>query len=391
MNMGLVVFWVGLPYLAQDWFHAGPGQLGLMGGSAAAGYVLTCLFAGRISGLLRRRYAIALGALVISLVSLTAGFAWSVWFLVAIVAVNGFGHGLFWPALEAHLSARVGPTELRHRMGWFNLSWSSGDAAGAVVGGGLYTLAKALVVPTGLTGVQILPFLVTTGFGVATCVVALKVLHAAPESNSWRDRHDAGVPRSPGRGGPAFLGVFWIMALIANSAATAFRGILINVFPDMGKGLLHYSALRWGVLLAMVPITRTLMFLYWQRHWGWTYRARYLLGFQILLPLAAIVIIFNSSYVVFLITFAVIGVGMSQTYFSSIYYGMDSDHSHEKRGGIHEAALGSGNAVGTPLAGWFASASGWVRAPYLFAFLFLTAAMILQVFLYLTRKRASNL
>jgi len=319
-------------------------------------------------------------------VSLVAGLAPSVWVLMGLVAINGIGHGLFWPALETHVSVGVGPSELRHRVGWFNLSWSSGDVLGAVVGGALYTLAKGLVVRTGVVRLQALPFLVTTAFGVTICIIALTMLRGAPRRDSWRDKDDHRVPRSPGRGGAAFLGVFWTMALIANCAAVAFRAILINVFPDLGKGVLGYSGLQWGLLYAMVPLARTVGFVYWQRHRRWTYRAPYLFGFQVLLPLAAVILIFNSSYWLFLLAFAMIGAGMSKTYFSSIYYAMDSDHSHEQRGGIHEAALGSGSALGPPLAGSLAWATGRARAPYVFAFVFLVAAMVLQAALYLRRR-----
>ena len=137
----------------------------------------------------------------------------------------------------------------------------------------------------------------------------------------------------------------------------------------------------------MVPLSRTLMFLYWQRHEGWSYKARYLFGFQLLLPVAALACVFNSSYWVFLIVFAAVGVGMSKTYFSSIYYSLDSDHSHHARGGIHEAVLGSGGALAPPLAGAAAILFANIRAPYVFAFAFLVLGMLLQAWLYYTRRR----
>jgi len=232
-----------------------------------------------------------------------------------------------------------------------------------------------------------LPFLFSTLLGVLICILALRRMHAAPEQRSWRDGNDHKVPRSPARGGAAFLAVFWIMALVANWGASAFRGILQNVFPDMAKDFLHYSRLEWGLLLAMLPLTRTLMFLYWQRHEGWSYNARYLFGFQLLLPLAALICIFASDYWMFLVAFAMVGVAMSKTYFSSIYYGLDSDHSHERRGGIHEASLGSGGALGPPLAGLCAWLYGHRRAPYLFAFAFLAMGILLQAWLYLRGRR----
>ena len=390
MNMGLVMFWVSLPYLAKDWFQAGPGLLGLIGGATGGAYVVTCLLAGKIARRLRRDRVMVLGALVSLGAALAAGFAPSVWFLVGIAVVGSVGNGLFWPALEARLSVGARSAELQHRMGWFNLSWSSGEMTGAVVGGVLYTLGKGLVGWTNFAYLQTLPFLVTVVLCVAVGLLAWKRLGDSASDDPPGDPETRELPPAPARPGAPLLPVFWTIALLANCAAAAFRGILINVFPDLGKGVLHYSALQWGVLFAMVPLSRTLMFLYWQRHRRWAYQAGYLFGFQALFPLAAVVLIFNSSYAVFLVVFLAIGVAMSKTYVASIYYGMDIDHSHQERGGVHEAALGSGNAVGTPLAGWFASASGWVRAPYLFAFVFLTAGILLQAWLYFAGKRVSR-
>ena len=287
MSVGYVAFWVELPYLSKDWFQAEAWQLGLLGGSMSAGYVLTCLFVGRIARVMTRRQMITLGALITAYVSFAIGIAESMLYMTALVAVAGFGHGLFWPAIEAHLTAGVGPSELRHRVGWFNLSWSTGDVLGALMGGALYMGARAIADYAEIPRLLALPFLVTTGCCVAIVVIAHRSLRHAPESQSWRDEHDRHVPKSAARGGAAFLGVFWVMALIANSGATAFRGILLNVFPDIGKDMLGYNAFEWGVLVAMIPLTRTLMFIYWQRHQGWAYRARYLFGFQALLPLAA--------------------------------------------------------------------------------------------------------
>ena len=387
MSVASIMFWVGLPYLAMDWFAAGPLQLGLLGGSSAGTYVVTCLLAGRIARRMRLRHMIAAGAFILATATMTATFAWSIGVLMVLSATMGFGHGLFWPSLETHLSAGVGSSELRHRVGWFNFSWSAGDVVGCALGGVLHNAFSRFAGDPQSRHLQSLPFLGSTLIGAVIAVLALRYLRLAPESRTWRDGDDHQVPRSPGRGGAAGLAVFWTLALIANWGASAFRGILQNVFPDMGKDLLGYSALEWGLLIAVLPLTRTLMFLYWQRHHGWSYKARYLFGFQLLLPLAAIVCVFNSSYWVFLVAFGMVGVGMSKTYFSSLYYGLDSDHSHQSRGGIHEAVLGSGGALGPPLAGLAARASGEVRAPYVFAFAFLALSMIVQAWMYLARRR----
>ena len=390
MDLALMTFWVGLPYLVKDWFGAKVWQLGLMGTLGAASYVVMCMFAGRIAGRFKRHHLMAAGAMIVATAIALVALSWSIWVVMVLVILNGFGHGLFWPTVEAYLSDGAGPTELRHRIGWFNLSWSSGDVIGALLGGGLYGLARYLAGHTGQPWLQASPCLLISVIVLCIAVIALTRLRKAPERSSWRDKHDHRVPKSPGRGGHSSLKVFWLMALVANCTAMAFRAIMINIFPDFGKDLLHYSALQWGVLLAMTPLARTLMFVYWQRRHGWEYRARYLFGVQALLPLMAIVLIFNSSYWMFLVAFALAGVGMSKTYFASIFYSMDSDHSHEHRGGIHEAALGVGSMTSPLLAGVLASVSGDVRAPYVFISAVLVISMLIQMVMYLRSRTAKQ-
>ena len=390
MSLSLGMFWVGLPYLVKAWFEARAWHLGLMAGIASVVYVLTCMLAGRISRTFQRHHVMACGALILVAMMILLRFAPSIWFvLLVLMPLAGFGQGLFWPALEAYLSDGVGPTKLRKRIGWFNLSWSSADMLGAFLGGGLYGLAVWLGQRWGDVDLQGSCGFLTGAIAMCIVVIALLRLHAKASWDSEPDARDGLVPKSPGRGGHASLTVFWIIALISNGTGLALRGTLVNVFPDFGKDILKYSPIEWGILLGSAYLARTLAFVYWQRRHAWEYRASYFFAVQALLPLASVILIFNSNYWVFLAAFMLTGVGLSLTYFASIFYSMDSADSHQHRSGIHEAVGGVGLAL--PLAsGVLASATGSPRAPYVFLFILLTLAMGVQAVMFLRSRRANR-
>lgn len=389
MSVSTVMVMVALPYLAIDWFKAGPALLGLLGGVSSICYVGTCFLSGPLLRTFGQKGLMVSGVLGCLVVAVTLGSAPGVWYLLLMSALTGFGTALFWPALETRIGAGVGPAELRHRMGWFNLSWSSADVLGTLAGGGFYTLAHYLVQYTGHRGWRPLPFYLAAVVELPVLLMLLRAPRPGPSAAlTAPDRQEAAGPRnSAGNGAVLLLGVFWVMALLANSTATAFRAVLINVFPDIGKDFFHYSGLQWGILLAMTPLVRTVMFAWWWRHRNWTYRAGYFFGLQALLPLAALMIVFGSSYGLFLVAFSLVGVGISMTYYSSIYYSLDSETAgHGSRAGLHEAILGMGGVMGPPLAGWFAWASGNIRAPYYLIFAILGFSMATQLLLYVARR-----
>jgi len=387
MDLATAIFWVGLPYLVIDWYHAQAWHLGLIAGLTWSTYMVTCVLAGRIAGRLARHHVMVAGALVVAGAVTLVWFSPSLWFVVGLAALCGLGQGLFWPVMEAFLSDGVGPTELRRRIGWFNLTWSSGDTLGCFLGGGLFGLSAWLAQRSGNRVLQAAPCLLAGAMIVGIAVLVLTRLQRMPVSESARDVRDEQIPRSPGRGGHASLGVFWLMALVASGASMALRATMVNIFPGFGKAVLGYSELSWGVLLGTTCLTRTIGFVYWQYRHAWEYRPGYLFGVQALLPLSALILVFNSNYWIFLVAFALAGVGISMTYYSSIFYSLDSEHSHEHRGGIHEAALGAGMML--PLfAGILASATGWVRSPYVFMFVLLLGGMGIQGVMYVRGRPA---
>lgn len=389
MSLFVGIFAVGVPYLVIDWFQAKPWHLGLMSGLSAVSYVLAALLAGKIA-LRFSRHRIMAGASLVTAVSLAlVGFAPGLGCIMAAYLLFGVGLGFFWPAIEAYLSDGVGPTELRRRIGWFNLSWSGGDTLGVFLGGTLFGLALVLSRRFDRAALQGLPcFLVAAGV-LAIAVIVLVHLRNGRAPQAAQLARDEVVPRSPARGGRASLGAFWMMALLANFAAMALRGTLLYVFPDYAKSAeLNYSPFAWGVLLGVTCLTRTLGFVYWQYRHAWEYRAGYFFWLQALLPLAALILAFNTSYWGFLVAFALVGVGSSKTYFASIFYSMDSAAAHAHRGGIHEAVLSSGMIL--PLAAGILASSRGPRSPYVFLFALLALGMIVQGVLYLRSRNAAK-
>jgi len=389
MCFAVGIFVVGMPYLVIEWVAAKAWHLGLIAGLAAATYTGVSMLAGRLAEKYRRHHVMAAGALLLAVAYGLMIFAPSIWFVMGLVVLAGLAQAIFWPALEAHLSHGVGPTELRNRLGWFNLWWSTADTVGAFVGGGLFGLAFYYAGRWGNMGLQAAPCLVSSGIAVAIVVIVLVRLHTLASSGTVREVRDESVPKSPGRGGQASLAVFWTMALTANCAAMALRSTMQSIFPEFGKTVMHYSQFQWGVLLGTMCLMRTLGFVYWQRRHNWEYQLGHFFWFQALLPLTAIILIFSPYYWLFLLAFALAGVGSSKTYFASLFYSLDSEHSHQHRSGVHEAVLGGGMVL-PMLAGILASGTGQPRSPYMFMLAILGLGLLIQVGLYRRSRRANG-
>ena len=208
-SLAMGVFWVGLPYLVIDWYQATEWHLGLIGGVVAGVRVVTGMIPGRIAGRFRRHHVMAAGAVLLagsmSLVRVSTSF----WFVMGLMVMVGTGLGFFWVALEAYLGEGVGPGELRHRMGWFNVSWSLGDMFGSFLGGGLFGLSVYLANRWGSPGLRAGPCLFSGFLALFISLMVVTRLHSRPASVVPHQTRDDIVPRSPERGGHSSLAVFW--------------------------------------------------------------------------------------------------------------------------------------------------------------------------------------
>ena len=97
----------------------------------------------------------------------------------------------------------------------------------------------------------------------------------------------------------------------------------------------------------------------------WHYRFSPLLIVQVLAILSFLGIGLTQHILLWAMAFAIIGVSVAFTYFSSLYYGLDRHADKGNKSGWHEAILGVGILLGPFLGGILADSQLGVQSPYL--------------------------
>jgi predicted MFS family arabinose efflux permease len=87
-------------------------------------------------------------------------------------------------------------------------------------------------------------------------------------------------------------------------------------------------------------------------------------SFQAVLIGASLLLFFSDSPAGFLPAMVLLGTSAGFTYFSSIYYSLNTGENRGARSGIHEALIGSGIVAG-PLTGGMVAQTWGLRSPYL--------------------------
>jgi MFS family permease len=321
------VFWTVVPIRAVG-FHASNTQLALLQTSSSIVYVLSSLFAGRLSDRASRsalaRWAVVVG---IAACAMTV-YIDSLSLLYLVAPLLGLSGSVYWPSIQGAVGAESEPSKVEKSIGWFNVSWSVGKTLGFVVAGWLVT---------------------TRGHGFALWLAAgaaLPILLLYPGN---RRVHREG-PHEAGRRDTA---VFRLMSYVANFLAFGVGNVFSNQFykyaEKSGLGGGHPETL-FGLVLGAMYGTQTLLFVVLQRGSAWTYRRSLLYGTQLLAGAAGVAVTFVSTDGALLAAAALVGIGLGFANASSIYYSLHGPADHGKFAGLHEAVLGAGSFL-VPLAG----------------------------------------
>jgi len=377
MNFAGVIAMVAVSYYAKRYLGASLMQLALLTFLGNGVYVVCCPILGSLSERYGRPRFIVAATLVFATAYFGALLSTQVWHLYFVVCLSGLGHALFWPSVEAELAAEADTHQLRRRMGRFNISWSTGDIAGALVAG------------VGLTLSPRLPFLlcVVTGVGISVLTARSRMSSASAES---RVRHEEAVN---GHDLPENHDTFWKMALVANFFSAGVISIVRRLFPDLAVDSLNYTGLQWGFLVMVVALSRTVMFAVLERHHGWLYRPKRFFAVQLLFPLGCFLILFAQSYWVFILAFACIGAASGVVYSSSLFYSVHGAGRQAHRAGLHESVLGLGAGLIPLMAGPTRSLAApyWkeaIRAPYVLGAVLFAVAITVQLVIFARSRRA---
>jgi predicted MFS family arabinose efflux permease len=329
---------VALPYLALD-FGADSMELGLLSALRGGAYVLATLPAALLVDRVSRRGLILMSTGAVALVYVATAGAGSLWHLWVGTAIWAVGLSPYWPSLFSWLGDSHAGEHLGAATGVVNLSWSSGNILGGLLGGWLFGLYR----PS--------PFVVAVIPVAAAC--AALVLSPAVDQ---RAAPEAGRERA--RGTRRGLAAVWL----GNVSVCAVLGLTLGVFPKLGETLGIHAGL-FGVLVAGLGLGRTLMFLVGFRYSAAARSAWLGLGAQLVAGGAVASIVFAHSFWHLMAVFVSAGSALGLNYYRGLYKSLEHAGSRGLKSGLHEATLLSGVLFGS--LGGGAMAKHWgLRAPY---------------------------
>ncbi len=241
-----------------------------------------------------------------------------------------------WPTLQTLLSRRESPRQLAWTAGMYNIVWASAAAIAYLTGGAL--LDK---------------FGGETLFWVPVAILAIQLaLLARLRTISPAEDSPPPIPDAPPEPIPplnprpiAKAKTFLYLAWLGNPFA--YIGIygILPVIPKLSEQLgltptyagFLYSVWFWVRLAAFA----------WFSFWpGWHYRFSWLLGAFLALIASFLAILLATQIWLLLAAQVAFGLAVGLMYHSSLFYSMDVGASRDRRGGIHESAIGMGIFLG---------------------------------------------
>jgi MFS family permease len=275
--------------------------------------------------------------------------AW-VWLMIVAGGLGGAAMALFWPFLMSWVSARYEGVELNRRLGRYNGSWSSGGFIGPLIG-------------AWLAGKDPLwPMLAS----VACFVVSFLLLGFA-RSDSARSRN--GVKTGPARAlacDARTLADFRWMSRIALFCGWACFAIMRSQFALVFTGPLGHSEGQFGAFMMTIALCNFLALISSGRWAFWHFRAPLLIGAQVLMLVAVLLVIYGGTLGILFLAAVVLGLAFGFAYSSHLYYGAAASRKRSVRMVIHEVTISVGVSLGAAAGGYFAKNVG-PYAPYWFA------------------------
>jgi MFS family permease len=344
-DLALYLIMLSLPYRALD-LGASSFVLGLVPLTYAGPYSLTAATAGRFSDRWPRRGPIRAGLGVAISAALALSFAQTVPTMLACVGFIGIGLGFFWPSVQAGISEFDAGADLSRDTRLINIGWSTGKGLG-MLGGGL------LLPVIGGEGLALA--------GATSWAICLAVVPAMARPGSHQESIDLDERRPAHDRQRAFVRSAWVANGIAFAVVATLNHHLPRLLREGG-----IESERFGAFLGLVFFTQTAVFFFIGRMKWWPYRLAPLLGIQVVLAAAVLVVMRPSGFAMLLGLAPMFGVALGFLYQSSLYYSLHAPEGRGARAGMHEATLGVFSAT-IPVLGGAAVRGVHLEAPFLVA------------------------
>ena len=353
--------------------------LGVLMAISTGCFAVLAIPLGRLSDRIERRYILYAACLILGAVSIGLAFCRNSGHLMKVFPGLGVSMALFFPAYEAWLAEREGEGELIHRIMLFNLFWSIGMTLGPAFSSYLYAGANPFR-----------PFYLASIFAGLTLVTIWTSRIAksdSPDLSVHTDESDAESPEILYPPLPVRM-TYLHLARCANFVSWFSLGVLRQLAPKLTLEMGIRPAIYGNLMLGLGGV-QTLAFVVLGTGYStrWHYRFSPLLIVQLLAILSFLGIGVLQHTILWAFAFAVVGVSVAFTYFSSLYYGLDRHADKGNKSGWHEAILGVGILLGPFLGGISADSSLGVQSPYLLCALAIAITIVVEIFILLKDSR----
>jgi DHA1 family multidrug resistance protein-like MFS transporter len=366
MDLSSSIFYLAAPLTVIE-LGGNPVELGLIGTITASVHMVLANFGGRLSDRVGRRILMVAGPFIFGISCLLTTQAGKVFHILALAGLNGIGMAIFWPSFQAWIADSRAGSNLARNIGSFNMSWTASQFIGPSLSGFLFSLHPRV------------PF-----WAAAAISFLLFFLLRASVSDRGPQPAKGGaiLPLETGDSdrGIGFLYAIWI----ANFASWFILGNLRYQFPKLARDM-AISPSTIGLLLSCIGLSQFLGFFFLRGSDRWHFKKSYLLGAQLLSASALLLIFFFPLKLIFASAFILIGLSISLTYYSSLYYSVRLLKRKGKGTGLHESILGSGVVLGPTLGGVVALSVG-PRAPYVLCLVVLAMAVVMELSLIGSRR-----
>jgi DHA1 family multidrug resistance protein-like MFS transporter len=366
MDLSSSIFYLAAPLTVIE-LGGNPVELGLIGTITASVHMVLANFGGRLSDRVGRRILMVAGPFIFGISCLLTTQAGKVFHILALAGLNGIGMAIFWPSFQAWIADSRAGSNLARNIGSFNMSWTASQFIGPSLSGFLFSLHPRVPFWAAAAISFLLFFLLRASVGDKSQQPAKGGAILALETG------DSGR-------GIGFLYAIWI----ANFASWFILGNLRYQFPKLARDM-AISPSMIGLLLSCIGLSQFLGFFFLRGSDRWHFKKSYLLGAQLLSASALLLIFFFPLKLIFASAFILIGLSISLTYYSSLYYSVRLLKRKGKGTGLHESILGSGVVLGPTLGGIVALSVG-PRAPYVLCLGVLAVAVVMELSLTGSRR-----
>jgi MFS family permease len=331
-------FFYDIYFYTRDQFKFGALQNLLLAAGLGAVYAVAAFFGGRFAQrfgyLTAVRWGTALMASVILIGSQVGGLPAT----IAVLVVADIGMCLTWPALEALMSEGEPPVRLQSLVGIYNVVW-------AVAGAFAYFTGGILMQKCGLKSI----FFVPAGLLFLEMGLALWLERAARRRPPVELDRPLLRPTSEGYASPVSPGLFLKMAWLVNPLAYLSINTVVSTIPTLAEHF-QFTPMRAGFVCSIWLFARAGAFVFLRLWPRWHYKFRFLAGSHIAMLVSFGAMLLVRNIWVLIASQVVFGLAIGLVYYSSLFYSMDVGETKGEHGGIHEAAIGAGNAAGPAMA-----------------------------------------